>query len=419
MLIKNSLTLSVLVFSGLANSVLADQYHFRNTLVGDRAAGLGGAYVAVSDDPSGMYYNPAGIAYISGNNLSGSMNAFNLTQKTYEDVFGAGRDWVRTSSGLVPNFFGVTQKFGPGILGFSYTVPDSTLENQDQIFDNIGTPADLEYWVNFNNQDYTYNLGPSYAMALGKQLSIGVTLYAYYKTQELILNQMIRRAQDPVAMQWLNGYNQYTFAGIRPIYGIMYSPMEKLSLGLTYTHTNIFYKNYKEQAASIECFDSATHAACNAPAALDIGIVQESGLSTNSTLPSELDIGAAYFPSPALLLSTSMSYHSPLIGNYSVINAALGAEYFFTPTIAVRAGLHTDRSATPPLVAGSLASYNEHVDLYGGSFSVSNFSRSSSLTLGVNTAYGTGQSQIVGDPDKVQEMRVISLSVYMSALYSY
>lgn len=419
MLRKSSITLSVLLFSALSYNVAADQYHFRNTLVGDRAAGLGGAYVAVSDDPSGMYYNPAGIAYTSGNNLSGSMNAFNLTQKTYKNVFGQGRDWVRTSSGLVPNFFGVTQKFGPGILGFSYTVPDSTLENQDQIFYNVGTPADLEYWVNFNNQDYTYNLGPSYAIAFGKKLSVGVTLYAYYKTQELILNQMIRSMQNTVAMQWFNSYSQYTIAGIRPIYGVMYTPMEKLSIGLTYSHTNIFYQNTQEQSASTQCFDENTHAACTAPAAFDIDLQKESGFNTETTLPSELNIGAAYFANPALLISTSMSYHSPLIGNYAVINAALGAELFFTPTIAMRVGLHTDRSATPPLVAGALTTYNEHVDLYGGGISFSNFSRSSSLTVGANAVFGTGQSQIIGDPDRVQSMQVIGLSVYMSALYSY
>ncbi|MDH5258366.1 MAG: hypothetical protein OEX07_10165, partial [Gammaproteobacteria bacterium] len=46
-----------------ANTALADQYHYNNVLIGNRASGMAGAYVAVSDDPSGLYYNPSGIVY--------------------------------------------------------------------------------------------------------------------------------------------------------------------------------------------------------------------------------------------------------------------------------------------------------------------------------------------------------------------
>ena len=36
---------------------------------GARALALGGAYTAISDDPSGLYYNPAGLASINGRQL--------------------------------------------------------------------------------------------------------------------------------------------------------------------------------------------------------------------------------------------------------------------------------------------------------------------------------------------------------------
>ena len=47
----------------VAPAVFADDLHYVNMLVGNRAAGLGGAYTAISDDPTGCYYNPAGIAF--------------------------------------------------------------------------------------------------------------------------------------------------------------------------------------------------------------------------------------------------------------------------------------------------------------------------------------------------------------------
>ncbi|MDY7035416.1 MAG: aromatic hydrocarbon degradation protein, partial [Thermodesulfobacteriota bacterium] len=41
------------------SDAFADDYHYVNMLVGDRATGLGGAYTAVSDDPAGCFFNPA------------------------------------------------------------------------------------------------------------------------------------------------------------------------------------------------------------------------------------------------------------------------------------------------------------------------------------------------------------------------
>ena len=62
-------------------SCRADENHYSNQLIGYRAAGLGGAYTAISDDPSGLYYNPAGIVYAQTSNLSASVNAFQCRRK--------------------------------------------------------------------------------------------------------------------------------------------------------------------------------------------------------------------------------------------------------------------------------------------------------------------------------------------------
>ncbi|HNF26159.1 MAG TPA: transporter, Ompp1/FadL/TodX family protein, partial [Leptospiraceae bacterium] len=53
----------IAVLLGLLHSfpAFSDAYHNINGFFGERAAGLGGAYTAVSDDPSGAFYNPAGL----------------------------------------------------------------------------------------------------------------------------------------------------------------------------------------------------------------------------------------------------------------------------------------------------------------------------------------------------------------------
>ena len=38
--------------------------------MGARALGMGGAFVAVADDANAIYYNPAGLAYMEGRNIT-------------------------------------------------------------------------------------------------------------------------------------------------------------------------------------------------------------------------------------------------------------------------------------------------------------------------------------------------------------
>ena len=70
---RKSLLFSVSMISCFAAAQLhADDKHYKNMLLGERAATMGGTYVAISDDSTGCYYNPAGIAYAVGDSLSGS-----------------------------------------------------------------------------------------------------------------------------------------------------------------------------------------------------------------------------------------------------------------------------------------------------------------------------------------------------------
>lgn len=61
----------VLLAMGTALSVQADVFHYSNLLIGDRAIGFGGAYTAIADDASGVYYNPAGLGFALTNDEIG------------------------------------------------------------------------------------------------------------------------------------------------------------------------------------------------------------------------------------------------------------------------------------------------------------------------------------------------------------
>ena len=79
---KISYVLSFVFVLCLVHGVSADENHYVNMLVGNRASGLGGAYTAVSDDPAGCFYNPAGIAFSPHLSISASVNAFSWNAPT-------------------------------------------------------------------------------------------------------------------------------------------------------------------------------------------------------------------------------------------------------------------------------------------------------------------------------------------------
>jgi len=447
---RASRILIFILFCGLIVPVTvhADENHNNNILIGERPAGLGGAYVAVADDPSGLYYNPAGIIYSMGNNLSASVNAWNRVVKHYDDVIG-GNGWDRKGYALLPNFFGVIQPLTVGKIGFSYSVPDSIVENQDQIFHDVpsiipdpagGNRTIDRYVINFNNDDNTFNFGPSYAVSLSNELSIGATLYVHHRQNEKILNQYLHFdngvvSTDPLITvnneyEWTNVYLETTEWGVRPLIGVMYAPQDqKYSLGLTFTKTFVLdSKTTRQQTCKGFDYDMNGDGindsdTCGADPLQDDAVHVGIDSDEKRDYPYVITLGAAYFPSNSLMFSSDLSYYTAtdddLVGEKrSFINIALGSEYYFTSSVAMRAGFFTNAANTNSIARGR-ANQPEHVHLYGGSLSLSYFTRGSTLTAGTSYSYGSGEAQIVSGSTRVQDMEMSSLMIFVAASYSY
>jgi uncharacterized protein UPF0164 len=85
----------------------ADDSNFRPYVVGGRAAGMGGAFTALSDDGSGPYYNPGGLAFVRRSQLSLSGSVYGVVAGTQADAHTATDVGINVSYGsgtdLVPN----------------------------------------------------------------------------------------------------------------------------------------------------------------------------------------------------------------------------------------------------------------------------------------------------------------------------
>lgn len=412
----------------------ADEYHYNNILIGDRASGMGGAYTAVSDDAGGMYYNPAGIAYSTGKNLSASVNAYSVTSITYKEVM-SGQDWTRTSSTLLPNFFGIIQPVGKFKLGFSYAVPDSNQEDQDQSFylsnyESKDQSGNSIIWgsttkiINFNNNNNTTLFGPSAALQVAENFSVGTTLYIHNRNTEAILNQSLQ-SDDKKNYVWNNAYIESDEWGIRPIVGFMWAPAEKLSLGVSVAKTFIIDSKVMSNATNISNATELT------PNFLTISNESLGVISDKRKYPYQIMVGVAFFPNSSLLLSGDISYSSAVeyaiekfnqpdkIKFNAVINGALGAEYFFNKSWAIRGGLFTDFANTPEIDAGRTGQ-KTHIDLFGGSLTLSHFTKNTSISCGGSYKLGYGKSQISSDyPNAVQDVTANNWTMFISSSYSY
>lgn len=407
----------------------ADEYHYNNIIIGDRAAGMGGAYTAVSDDPSGLYYNPAGIAFAFGRSLSGGAHAYHVVQKEYKDVLG-GNGWERSSSEVLPNYFGIIQPLGNGKIGFSFAVPDAILEDQAQTFSNIpgrdpsGTLINISrYVINLNDSDRTYDFGPTYGIKITERLSVGTTIYLHKRNRNLISNQLLNFEDGRYELS--NVFLSLSEFGARPILGLMYTPVEKWSIGATLSTTYLFDSSRRVQTAFRGPDYSGTIP--------DYSVLKS---EDKREFPYISTVGIAYFPSDRLLFSTDISYYSSApykltfrdeitgspdsvnISQESIFNIAIGAEYYLYEDLALRGGIHTNFANTPKLISGNTLQ-PEHIDMYGASLSISRFARSTSLTIGGSYDYGKGDAQIIFGNPTIQELVMQSLTLFVSAAFNY
>jgi long-subunit fatty acid transport protein len=171
-----------LVFSQVAQA----QYYYP---IGARAAGMGDAFIALADDASATYHNPAGLAFVPDNQFSMNGNLYGYHQFRVEDGIRYGKqktDNVYENYWAVPSFFGMIYKIGAAnegqsrhTLGFSIVIPDHYYFRAIRDIDN----GKIRWAISQKYQ--TYWFGPSYALKILPSLGFGATLYGRYNEDQL------------------------------------------------------------------------------------------------------------------------------------------------------------------------------------------------------------------------------------------
>jgi long-chain fatty acid transport protein len=188
----------------------------------------------------------------------------------------------------------------------------------------------------------------------------------------------------------------------------MWSPAEKVTIGLALSKVYVTSSDVRTQPTTMD--------------ATSVSLISIDHFDTSSTekrdYPIELRAGIAYFASSSLLLTFDGMYYNKVTDRVSVLNAAVGAEYYLDKNWAVRGGLFSDMANTPDLAAGK-TNQLEKIDNYGISASISNFTRNTSITLGTSITSGSGKAQIIRDNTATQNAGTFGWNLYLSSSYSY
>ena len=402
---RKSLFLSILIISCFTAAKLqADDTHYKNMVLGERAATMGGTYVAISDDSTGCYYNPAGIAFAVGDSLSGSGNVMHKMKTVYSETIGT-EDWIRESEALVPNYFGVLKKYKSYSFCFSYVVPEAFIEHQDLVFDNpLSTVS--KYYQSLHSEDITYLMGPSGAVRFGDSFSLGLTIYYHYRSFMRQYHYFLKSIDNSHEIYYESKKQRED--GVMPKIGMQWSPWSLLTVGMAMDQAFLLNSSFQRDY-SYHNTDNSTDAATYYSA------MSRSVSDKKRNFPIHLAFGVAYFPTPSQLYTVDLDYYQAQEkGRADIMNYSGGTEYYLNPTNAVRFGFFTNYTNLPQTDSTTVAPY-EYIDIYGVSLGYTSYSSSSSLTLGAMYTSGSGKAWLYSGSTTSRNMNRESLTLLFSA----
>ena len=328
--ISNIFILSLLLISKLYAGGFQLNEH------GARAMGLGGAFTAIADDPSAIYFNGAGLIQSSGwNFMIGS--AFIAPNSSFRGVYPAVTEYNTVEQTfIVPSIYASFKINDYWAIGIGFNVPFG-----------LGTewPGDWPgKYLAIKTELKAYTITPTVAW---KMEEISVSFGFVYSFANVSITQ--KSPQTPFAgdaFTTLNGKDNHAF-GLNV--GFMYKPLNDLSLGLS-IRSGI---DYKFEGTSVTT--GASQLASQLP---------NGNISAELTTPFNLTFGVAYDLLPEIKLSADFEYvgwssydtlainfennsfprvASPRLYNDSYI-VRFGTEYKISHGIAFQGGIYFDKN---------------------------------------------------------------------------
>jgi long-chain fatty acid transport protein len=363
--------LVVLLFS--ATSAMAAG--FRLPEQGAKAMGMGMAFVAQADDPSAIYFNPAGIVQLEGQNVmvGGTYIRENgaefkgttpLTFNTGTGMFDTETETQKDLNFVIPNAYW-TKKVSPGLAyGVGMFVPfglgQEYEDRNTSIFRNQVTKVEI----------MTFVVNPTVAWKVNEVLSLGVGIDFMYGKAKLSQAGVVRLGAAPldqVNIFQLDLDGDGTAWGYN--FGALLTPSENWKVGFAYRSP--FQLKIKDAGVHVGNIDGT------------VGFIPPGGFtaaqvfggntyntkgSTRINMPATAALGFAYirdrltleadldwtFWSTFSSLVIDIADNNPLLPDAvrpekweDVVGVNVGVEYRVTDPLALRLGFRYDPTPVP------------------------------------------------------------------------
>lgn len=179
-----------------ARTVQADDQRYGDLPLGGRAVAFGGAFTALADDPSGLYYNPAGIVDVGRNAIQVSTNFYGIeVPGGITDAFGAVVDVERvastldllpaTAAGLEVWARDPISDLPTTVFGVGTFIPSSSSEERSVVdaleeSERFGGCAELAYERTLS--DRRFLAGGGIGQRVDHRWSVGFSVFVQYRS---------------------------------------------------------------------------------------------------------------------------------------------------------------------------------------------------------------------------------------------
>lgn len=363
--------------------------NYNSILIGEEAAGLGGAYTAFSGDPAGgPFYNPAGLARMNGSTLSAAVSIYNKNDTQYGELGSSADAPLRVNRGSIlpiPAASGTVYTFGNFAFGLSIVFPDF-----DQYAGQISNTADTTSYLNI--RDESLWVGGSLAMNIAESDSIGLTMYYTSRTY----NRSILDETTSGGISTLTS-SEKSFSQNSLVYILGYQRQlnDQWTFGASFRPPSL-------PVAGRGTFFEAEISSGGGP----ITPTSITGVRAHTKIPPRVNVGVGYSRKGLWKVGADLHWHgaedyddfeaslaSDPVKHESVLNGSVGGEYYVRRWLALRGGLFTNFSSSPEVDETPTRRTGDHLDMWGFATNVAVFTSSASaVTLGGYYTGGKGYS---------------------------
>jgi hypothetical protein len=390
-------------------------------LFGDRAFGLGGAFTAFADDPSAAYYNPAGLAFGGDKMFAGSLQVFDQETLSLDGDFAP-----RSDSSARASLDSVTSGLFP-------TAGASLSKISDKQYLSLASFTPLHRGVKYTgvvtdtNRGLTHSVtlstdttekrtlfGPAYGLRVTKELGIGAAVYlsTYTLSRGSFRSKYIAENRNPNATTW-SSTSQYserydtdieTYA-VAPVLSLLYRGDNGVRFGALVSapsttllgKATLSYRGFRFQNNGVVTSELDGASDAEEPTTwsgrIGFGYEQARRFAISADVHMHLANTVKTFETPDRFSSIlGIDPDIPETRDLNtVINYALGIEYYLTRSIPLRVGAFTNQSANPeiPSLTSGVA-YAPHLDEYGGTVSFGYYGKKGSVHVGLGAAQTDG-----------------------------